>query len=53
VSATDAVARYRTASEAFDVDALMDTMEPDVELVSPALGPNGVPWCCGRCGGAE
>jgi hypothetical protein len=28
VSATDAVARYRTASEAFDLDALMDTMGP-------------------------
>jgi ketosteroid isomerase-like protein len=32
----DAVSRYRTASEAGDIDALMETLAPDVEVVSPA-----------------
>jgi hypothetical protein len=31
----DAIAAYRTASEANDIDALMRTLAPDVELVSP------------------
>lgn len=31
----DAVARYRAASEANDVDGVMATFVPDVELVSP------------------
>jgi SnoaL-like domain len=34
----DAVARYRTASEANDLDALMETIAPDAELVSPLSG---------------
>lgn len=34
----DAVARYRTASEANDIDALMSTLSPDIELVSPISG---------------
>jgi SnoaL-like domain len=34
----DAVSRYRTASEAGDVDALMETLAPDVEVVSPISG---------------
>jgi ribosomal protein S28E/S33 len=34
----DAVADYRTASEANDVDALMETLAPDAELVSPISG---------------
>jgi ketosteroid isomerase-like protein len=34
----DAVARYRTASEAGDIEALADTLAPDVELVSPVSG---------------
>lgn len=34
----DAVSRYRTASEAGDVDAIMATLAPDVELVSPISG---------------
>lgn len=32
---TDAVTRYRVASEANDIDAMMETLAPDVELVSP------------------
>lgn len=31
----DAVARYRAASEANDIDALVETLAPDVELISP------------------
>jgi hypothetical protein len=31
----DAVARYRSASEANDIDALMATLSPDMELLSP------------------
>jgi hypothetical protein len=34
----DAVATYRTASEVNDLDALMATMAPDVEVVSPLSG---------------
>jgi ketosteroid isomerase-like protein len=34
----DAVARYRAASEAGDVDAVMATLAPDAELVSPISG---------------
>jgi hypothetical protein len=34
----DAVARYRIATEANDVEAMMATMAPDVELVSPISG---------------
>lgn len=34
----DAVARYRAASEANDLDALMETIAPDAELVSPLSG---------------
>ena len=34
----DAVARYRTSSEARDIDGLVDTLAPDVELVSPISG---------------
>lgn len=34
----DAVARYRAASEAHDVDAAMATLAPDAELVSPISG---------------
>jgi hypothetical protein len=34
----DAIARYRVASEANDIAALMDTLAPDIELVSPISG---------------
>jgi hypothetical protein len=34
----DAVSRYRAASEANDIDALMQTLAPDVEVVSPISG---------------
>jgi hypothetical protein len=34
----DAVARFRAASEAHDVDGIMETLTPDVELVSPISG---------------
>jgi ketosteroid isomerase-like protein len=34
----DAVSRYRAASEAGDIDALMATLAPDVEIVSPISG---------------
>jgi hypothetical protein len=34
----DAIARYRVATEANDVDAMMATMAPDIELVSPISG---------------
>jgi hypothetical protein len=34
----DAVARYRAASEASDIDALMDTLAPGVEVFSPISG---------------
>jgi len=34
----DAVARYRSASESNDIDALLASLAPDVELVSPLSG---------------
>lgn len=34
----DAIAGYRTASEANDIDALMATIAPDAEVVSPLSG---------------
>jgi hypothetical protein len=34
----DAIARYRAASEANDIDGLMSVMAPDVEVVSPISG---------------
>ncbi len=34
----DAVARYRAASDAKDIAALIETLTPDVELVSPISG---------------
>ena len=34
----DAVTRYRAASEAGDIDAIMATLAPDAELVSPVSG---------------
>lgn len=34
----DVVARYRVASEANDIDAVMATLAPDAELVSPISG---------------
>jgi len=34
----DAVSRYRWASETGNIDALMDTLAPDVEVVSPISG---------------
>jgi hypothetical protein len=34
----DAVARFRAASEANDIGALIETLDPDVELVSPLSG---------------
>lgn len=34
----DAVARYRAASEAEDIDAIMETLTPDVEVISPISG---------------
>jgi hypothetical protein len=34
----DAVSRYRAASEAGDIGAVMNTLSPDVEVVSPISG---------------
>ena len=34
----DTIARYRAASEANDIDALMDTLAPGVEVFSPISG---------------
>jgi hypothetical protein len=34
----DAIAKYRAASEANDIDGIMDTLAPDVECVSPLAG---------------
>jgi hypothetical protein len=34
----DAVACYRAASEANDIDALLASLEPDAELISPLSG---------------
>ncbi len=38
VDMNDALARYRAASERNDMPALMDTLAPDVEVVSPISG---------------
>lgn len=38
LSMDDAIARYRAATEAGDVDGFMATMAPDVEVVSPLSG---------------
>lgn len=37
-SVDDAIARYRAATEANDIDAVMETIAPDAELVSPLSG---------------
>ena len=34
----DSVARYRSASEAGDIEGIMGTLAPDVEVVSPISG---------------
>jgi len=34
----DPVARYRVASEANDIDAIMETLAPDAALISPLSG---------------
>ncbi len=34
----DAIARYRAASDANDIDRLIETLSPDIELVSPISG---------------
>lgn len=34
----DAITRYRAASQANDIDALMATLAPDVQVVSPISG---------------
>ena len=34
----DAVSRYRAATEAGDIDAMMETLAPEVEVVSPITG---------------
>jgi ketosteroid isomerase-like protein len=34
----DAVSRYLAASEAGDIDGVMDTLAPDVEVISPISG---------------
>jgi hypothetical protein len=41
MGSTDAVARYEAASAAADIDALMRTLAPDAELISPLVA-NGV-----------
>jgi hypothetical protein len=38
MSMDDPIARYRTATEANDIDAIMATLTPDVEVVSPISG---------------
>ena len=38
MSKDDTVARYREASEAGDIDALLETLAPDAEVVSPISG---------------
>jgi hypothetical protein len=35
---SDAIARFRTATETGDIDALMETIAPDAELTSPLSG---------------
>src|SRR5580658_8664337 len=37
MSSADAIARYEAASTAGDIDALMRTLAPDAELVSPLV----------------
>ena len=37
----DAVTRYRAASEANDVDALVELLDPDAQLISPLSGRMG------------
>lgn len=37
MGSTDAVAQYETASAAADIDALMETLAPDAELISPLV----------------
>ena len=37
-AATDAVSRYCAASQVGDIDALMETLAPDAEVVSPISG---------------
>jgi hypothetical protein len=34
----DAIARYRAASESNDIEALIETLAPDAELISPVSG---------------
>jgi hypothetical protein len=34
----DVIARYRAASEANDIDALVELLEPDADLISPLSG---------------
>lgn len=34
----DAIARYQSATEANDVDAIMATLTPDIEVISPISG---------------
>ena len=34
----DAIARYRAASEANDIEALLATLDPDAEVISPISG---------------
>jgi hypothetical protein len=41
MGAADAIARYEAASAAGDIDALMQTLAPDAELISPLVA-NGV-----------
>jgi hypothetical protein len=41
MGSTDAVAQYEAASAAADIDALMRTLAPDAELISPLVA-NGV-----------
>ncbi len=38
LSMEDAVSRYRSASEAGDIEAMVETLAADVELVSPISG---------------
>jgi hypothetical protein len=38
IGVVDAIARYKRASEANDIDGLMATLAPDAELVSPLSG---------------
>ena len=37
MGSSDAVARYEAASAAADIDALMTTLAPDAELISPLV----------------